>query len=62
MKETENVKTYTKTANLMVRQIKQDIKGSKILLETNSPRKRKLLKLKTVKKKLTVKVWTKTTA
>ena len=56
MKETENVKTYTKTANLMVRQIKQDIKGSKILLETNSPRKRKLLKLKTVKKNLTVKV------
>ena len=36
----------------MVRQIKQNIKGSKILLERNSPKKRKLLKLKTVKKKI----------
>ena len=36
----------------MVRQIKQSIKSSKILLERSSPRKRKLTKLKTVKKKI----------
>ena len=52
MKDTENAKNHTKTINLMVRQIKQNIEGSKILLERNSPRKRKLLKLKTVKKKI----------
>ena len=51
-KNTENVETYTKTINLMVRQIKQNIKGSTILLERNSLRKRKLSKLKTVKKKI----------
>ena len=51
MKDTENVKNHAKTINLMVRQIKQNIKGSKILLERNSPKKRKLLKIKTVKKK-----------
>ena len=52
MKDTENAKNHTKTINLMVRQIKQNIEGSKILLERSSPRKRKLLKLKTVKKKI----------
>ena len=52
MTDTENAKNHTKTINLMVRQIKQNIEGSKILLERNSPRKRKLLKLKTVKKKI----------
>ena len=36
----------------MARQIKQSIKGSKILLERSSPRKRKLPKLKAVKKKI----------
>ena len=36
MKGTENVKNYTKTINLMVREIKQNIKVSKILLERNS--------------------------
>ena len=36
----------------MVRQIKQNIKGSKMLLERSNLRKRKLPKLKTVKKKI----------
>ena len=45
MKDAENAKNHTKTIYLMVRQITQNIKGSKILLERNSPRKRKLLKL-----------------
>ena len=36
----------------MVRKIKQNMKSSKILLEKNSPRRRKLHKLKTVKKKI----------
>ena len=52
MKDTEDVKNHTKTTSLMVKQIKQSIKGSKILLERSSPRKRKLPKLKTVKKKI----------
>ena len=39
MKGAENDKTQTKTINLMVRQIKQNIKGSKILLETTSKEK-----------------------
>ena len=51
-KQTENVETYAKTINFMLRQIKQNMKGSTILLERNSPRKRKLTKLKTVKKKI----------
>ena len=51
MKATENVKNHTKTITVMVRQIKQNIKGSKIVLERNSPMKRKLPKLKTMKKK-----------
>ena len=38
MKDTENVETYTKTVNLMVREIKQNIKGNKTLLERNNPR------------------------
>ena len=52
MKDTENVKNHTKTINLMVRQINQNIKGNKIFLERTSPWKRKLPKLKTVKKKI----------
>ena len=52
MKDTENVKNHRKTINLMVKQIKLSIKGSKILLERSSPRKRKLPKVKTVKKKI----------
>ena len=52
MKDTENVKNHRKTINLMVKQIKQSTKGSKILLERSSPRKRKLPKVKTVKKKI----------
>ena len=51
-KDPENVKTYTKAINFMVRKIKQNMKSSKILLERNSPRRRKLHKLKTVKKKI----------
>ena len=41
MKDTENIKTV----NLMVRQIKQKIKGNTVLLAMKSPRKRKLPKL-----------------
>ena len=41
MKDTENVETHTKNVNLMVTQIKQNTKGSKILLERNNPRQRK---------------------
>ena len=52
MKATENVKNNTKTLTVMVRQIKQNVKGSKIVLERNSPMKRKLTKLKTTKKKI----------
>ena len=52
MKDTENVETHTKTVNLMVTQIKQNTKGSKILLERNNPKQRKLTELKAVKKKI----------
>ena len=52
MKVTENVETHAKTVNLMVTQIKQNTKGSKILLERNNPRQRKLTELKAVKKKI----------
>ena len=52
MKDSENVKNHRQTINLMVKQIEQSIKSSKILLERSSPRKRKLTKLKTVKKKI----------
>ena len=52
MKDTENVETHTKNVNLMVTQIKQNTKGSKILLERNNPRQRKLTELKAVKKKI----------
>ena len=41
MKDTENIKTV----NLMVRQIKQKIKGNTTLLAMKSSRKRKLPKL-----------------
>ena len=41
MKDTENIKTV----NLMVRQIKQKIKGNTVLLAMKSPRRRKLPKL-----------------
>ena len=52
MKATENVKNHTKIVTVMVRQIKQNVKGSKKVLERNSPMKRKLTKLKTMKKKI----------
>ena len=52
MKGTKKVKNPTETINLMVSQIKRNIKGGKILLERNSPKKRKLFKLKTVNKKI----------
>ena len=51
MKDSENVKNHRQTINLMVKQIEHSIKSSKILLERSSPRKRKLPKVKTVKRK-----------